>query len=266
MVYVDNLVQGVALAERHPAAPGQAFWVADRDAYPLRDVVATVRQALDEEGFRTRDTVVRIPRVLAAMAETADRAPAAPGPLLDAGPRPRRAGPHHPLRHLAVGRGARLRPPGRPAGRHATFGALVRARGLRPRPAARGRRATRSRRRERQDGSGHRGQRLLRVAAGRAPACRRLPGAGARPGRRRRPPRRRGVRPGRHPGLHGGGRCRRRRRRGVPQRRPGAAGPGPQPVRVGQRRRHRGAAGGLRTCRGRQGRAHLVVCGLRRAP
>ena len=74
MVYVDNLVQGVALAERHPAAPGQAFWVADRDAYPLRDVVATVRQALDEEGFRTRDTVVRIPRVLAAMAETADRA------------------------------------------------------------------------------------------------------------------------------------------------------------------------------------------------
>ena len=35
MAYVDNLVQGVALAERHPAAPGQAFWVADRDAYPL---------------------------------------------------------------------------------------------------------------------------------------------------------------------------------------------------------------------------------------
>ena len=178
MVYVDNLVQGVALAERHPAAPGQAFWVADRDAYPLRDVVATVRQALDEEGFRTRDTVVRIPRVLAAMAETADRVSAAPGPLLDAGPRPRRAGPDHPLRHLAVGRGARLRPPGRPAGRHATFGALVRARGLRPRPARRVGRATRSRRRERQDGSGHRGQRLLRVAAGRAPARRRLPRCG----------------------------------------------------------------------------------------
>ena len=85
MVYVDNLVQGVALAERHPAAPGQAFWVADREAYPLRDVVATVRQALDEEGFRTRDTVVRIPRVLAAVAETRRPRPAAPGPLLDAG-------------------------------------------------------------------------------------------------------------------------------------------------------------------------------------
>ena len=39
MAYVDNLVQGVALAERHPAAPGQAFWVADRDAYPLGEVV-----------------------------------------------------------------------------------------------------------------------------------------------------------------------------------------------------------------------------------
>ena len=55
MAYVDNLVQGVALAERHPAAPGQAFWVADRDAYPLGEVVTTVRRALAEEGFRTRD-------------------------------------------------------------------------------------------------------------------------------------------------------------------------------------------------------------------
>ena len=74
MAYVDNLVQGVALAERHPAAPGQAFWVADRDAYPLRDVVDTVRVALAEEGFRTRDAAVPLPRGLAAMAETADRA------------------------------------------------------------------------------------------------------------------------------------------------------------------------------------------------
>jgi nucleoside-diphosphate-sugar epimerase len=74
MAYVDNLVQGVALAERHPGAPGQAFWVADRDAYPLRDVVATVRQALADEGFRTRGTAVRVPRGLAAVAETVDRA------------------------------------------------------------------------------------------------------------------------------------------------------------------------------------------------
>ena len=73
MAYVDNLVQGVALAERHPAAPGQAFWVADRDAYPLAEVVATVRRALDEEGFRTRDGVLRVPGALAAAAERADR-------------------------------------------------------------------------------------------------------------------------------------------------------------------------------------------------
>jgi nucleoside-diphosphate-sugar epimerase len=73
MAYVDNLVQGVALAERHPAAPGQAFWVADRDAYPLREVVATVRRALDEEGLRTRGGVLRLPGALAAVAERADR-------------------------------------------------------------------------------------------------------------------------------------------------------------------------------------------------
>ena len=73
MVYVDNLVQGVALAERHPAAPGQAFWVADRDAYELSHVVATVRQVLAEEGYAVRGTGPRVPRAVSAIAELADR-------------------------------------------------------------------------------------------------------------------------------------------------------------------------------------------------
>jgi nucleoside-diphosphate-sugar epimerase len=73
MAYVDNLVQGVALAERHAAAPGQGFWVADREAYALRDLVATVRRALDEEGFRTRGAAVRLPRTLSRLSERADR-------------------------------------------------------------------------------------------------------------------------------------------------------------------------------------------------
>ena len=73
MVYIDNLVQGVALAERHPAAPGQAFWVADRDAHSLRDVVATVRRVLADEGFRTRDAAVRLPHAVSIAAEAADR-------------------------------------------------------------------------------------------------------------------------------------------------------------------------------------------------
>jgi nucleoside-diphosphate-sugar epimerase len=73
MTYVDNLVQGVALAERHPAAPGGAFWVADREAYPLREVVAVVRQVLGEEGYRLEWPGVRVPRLVAQVAETADR-------------------------------------------------------------------------------------------------------------------------------------------------------------------------------------------------
>jgi nucleoside-diphosphate-sugar epimerase len=73
MTYVDNLVQGVALAERHPRAAGQAFWVADRDAYPLADVVATVRRVLAAEGYRVRKAVVRLPRQVAAVARLADR-------------------------------------------------------------------------------------------------------------------------------------------------------------------------------------------------
>jgi nucleoside-diphosphate-sugar epimerase len=47
--------------------------VADRDAYPLRDVVATVRQVLAEEGYRVRGAGARIPRGVATVAELADR-------------------------------------------------------------------------------------------------------------------------------------------------------------------------------------------------
>jgi nucleoside-diphosphate-sugar epimerase len=73
MTYVDNLVQGVALAERHPEATGQAFWVADRDAYPLVHVVETVRRVLAEEGYRVRHGEIRLPRRVSAVARLADR-------------------------------------------------------------------------------------------------------------------------------------------------------------------------------------------------
>ncbi len=74
MTYVDNLVQAVALAERQPDAPGEAFWVADREAYPLTEIVDTVRAVLAEEGLLIRGPSPRVPRLLAAVAGRADRA------------------------------------------------------------------------------------------------------------------------------------------------------------------------------------------------
>ena len=118
MAYVDNLVQGVALAERHPAAPGQAFWVADRDAYPLRrggrhGASGARRGGVPHCAAPPSGSLGWSPRV----AEAADRVLQRPRPLLRPAPRAGRAGQDHPLRHHPDGRGARLRPAGRPARR-----------------------------------------------------------------------------------------------------------------------------------------------------
>jgi nucleoside-diphosphate-sugar epimerase len=72
MVYVDNLVQGVALAERHPAAPGGAFWIADERPYPMREILATVKQALRDEGLDVADRQVRMPAFVGKVAERVD--------------------------------------------------------------------------------------------------------------------------------------------------------------------------------------------------
>ncbi len=73
MVYVENLVQGVALAERHPAAAGQAFWVADSEPYEMNEVVETVKQALRDEGLEVADRQVRLPALAGRVAERIDR-------------------------------------------------------------------------------------------------------------------------------------------------------------------------------------------------
>src|SRR3954470_9753658 len=51
MVYTGNLVQGVLLAEVAGAAPARACWTADAEPYALRDVLGTVRDALEAEGL-----------------------------------------------------------------------------------------------------------------------------------------------------------------------------------------------------------------------
>ncbi|MGH3496153.1 MAG: NAD-dependent epimerase/dehydratase family protein [Nocardioidaceae bacterium] len=72
MVFVDNLVQGVALAERHPDAAGDAFWIADARAYPMSEVLATVKRALADEGFEVADRQIRLPAVAGKIAERID--------------------------------------------------------------------------------------------------------------------------------------------------------------------------------------------------
>jgi nucleoside-diphosphate-sugar epimerase len=72
MVYVENLVEGVARAERVVAAAGEAFWIADARPYPMLEVVQTVKQALREEGYDVADRQVRLPALAGRVAQGVD--------------------------------------------------------------------------------------------------------------------------------------------------------------------------------------------------
>jgi nucleoside-diphosphate-sugar epimerase len=73
MVYTGNLVEGVIRAELHPAAAGNAYWVADERPYSLREIVETVRRVMREEGYRVSGRTMRVPQVVGSVAERADR-------------------------------------------------------------------------------------------------------------------------------------------------------------------------------------------------
>jgi nucleoside-diphosphate-sugar epimerase len=72
MAYTGNLVHGLLRAEVAAAAPGRAWWIADRHPYEMRDVLATVRQALRAEGLSVAERQPRLPRTVALAAERAD--------------------------------------------------------------------------------------------------------------------------------------------------------------------------------------------------
>jgi nucleoside-diphosphate-sugar epimerase len=75
MVHTDNLVQGLVRAEVSDKAPGNAYWVADARPYELREILTTVRRALEAEGLALSGPDpgrLRLPRLAARAAERAD--------------------------------------------------------------------------------------------------------------------------------------------------------------------------------------------------
>jgi hypothetical protein len=83
--FTGNLVQGALLAETATAAPGRAYWIADAESYALRDILATVRDALAAEGLTvTKRAPLRIPRVAGVVAERLDRAAQTAGQYVQA--------------------------------------------------------------------------------------------------------------------------------------------------------------------------------------
>jgi nucleoside-diphosphate-sugar epimerase len=74
MVYVDNLVDGVLLAQLADVAPGGAWWIADQRPYTLNEIVVTVGDALRDEGYDVKPNRVRVPALAGRIAERVDAA------------------------------------------------------------------------------------------------------------------------------------------------------------------------------------------------
>lgn len=73
MVFTGNLVHGLRRAEIAPAAPGNAYWIADAEPYAMVDVLAEVRRAFEAEGMPVSGGQPRLPRLAGVVAERADR-------------------------------------------------------------------------------------------------------------------------------------------------------------------------------------------------
>lgn len=72
MAYVDNLAQGIVLAELVATEPGRAWWIADERPYEVREIVETVGRALTDEGFDVAPNRFRVPDLVGRLAERAD--------------------------------------------------------------------------------------------------------------------------------------------------------------------------------------------------
>ena len=72
MVYAGNLVHGLLRAEAADAALGRAWWIADPEPYELREILETVRGALEAEGLTLSGTLRSVPRFVGAIAEKVD--------------------------------------------------------------------------------------------------------------------------------------------------------------------------------------------------
>lgn len=73
MGYIENLVDGILLAELVDSARGRGYWIADARAYTVSEIVETVGNALRDEGLAVKPPTTRLPAIAARVAETADR-------------------------------------------------------------------------------------------------------------------------------------------------------------------------------------------------
>lgn len=73
MSYVDNVCQGLMLCEQVAAASGQTYWIADRRAYFMPEIIDTVERLLEHEfGIPVAHKRMRLPGFFSELALAAD--------------------------------------------------------------------------------------------------------------------------------------------------------------------------------------------------
>jgi nucleoside-diphosphate-sugar epimerase len=73
MGYVDSLAFGMLLAAAAPHAAGRTYWLADERAYPMYEIVDTVRTVLQNDfGLAIKPNTLRVPSIVADAARVAD--------------------------------------------------------------------------------------------------------------------------------------------------------------------------------------------------
>lgn len=74
MAYVDNLCQGMLLAERTDAARGEGFWIADERPYSMNEIIETVENVMERDfGIAVTRKRLRLPSAASDIARAADR-------------------------------------------------------------------------------------------------------------------------------------------------------------------------------------------------
>lgn len=73
MAYIDNICQGLMLAERQEAARGQTYWIADRRPYTMNEVVDTIERLLETDfQMRVSHKRIRLPDIASEVALVVD--------------------------------------------------------------------------------------------------------------------------------------------------------------------------------------------------
>lgn len=69
MAYIDNICQGLLLAERCDRAKGEIYWIADRDPYTMNEIIDTIEELLEKEfHMQVAHKRVRLPSLASEVA------------------------------------------------------------------------------------------------------------------------------------------------------------------------------------------------------